>query len=597
MDESLIGIDIGSGYTKVVEIEQKVKPNLLNAFIFKTPFLPFQEETSLREIDIESFWKEISAYIPLSKVRKSKVGINIPPQAITTIPLLLPQMKRSELSEAAIVEAKRKMIPASGPGHLFEWLFLGEKVVFNIPRYEVLVVRTEKSYIQQLMNLFKNIHTSPIIITPSCSILPHLVTNEVWRNDGYVAFIDLGWNNLNISVCQARKMVFTRNVNIGFGEVVKDIAHRMDVSVELIEKIIADKGIPDVDFDLGDKVALAEQIMRRKYEASPKAEGSRQEEVNLLELRVSWQVHLDRILHEIRRSFTYYKEQAGGKRIEDLYFLGGGSQVKNLVKFLIKQMGGSWQVILPFKGMQVAQKEVFADEISSTPIFANATSLALTILTKVRKNEEIINFLPLELKRKEIVVIRRMVLSLIGISLGVILALIYINALIDLYSHRSSIRQVDSELSRLKNINDRLRHLSQEDKRIEQRGLAIEAIIKQRQDFYLLLKELARVIPQQVLIIKINISKGGGGVQPSQTEARSTEFKLSIDAKVFVDYEEASEIIENFRHSLESMSFFKDVEITPLKLEKISLEESAKSGKLTKPQERAFVLTAIIVNR
>lgn len=616
MAEISVGIDIGSSYTKVVEIEQKTKPCLLNAFMFKSPFLASAQESLPKQIDADSFWKQISAYIPLSQLKKSRVGINMPAHSIATLLLFLPRMKSSEIAQAAIVEARRKMIPASGPEHIFEWLFIGEMLVAKIPRYEVVAVRAEKSYVRALMDLFKGIDAVPSLISPPCSLLAHIIGGESTDKDADIALIDLGYSGFTISVYKTGKFVFTRNLSFGLADIAKDIAHKLAISEDIAEKLIQEQGIPGVDFDVKDKVAAAEEIMRQKYEASLKAQEANQKaQANPLELRIVWQAYLEKIIHELRRSLAYYKEQAAGGRIEHIYFLGGGSQVKNLFGLLSKHIGGSWHAPSPFKNMQLLKTQA-PQEPADAAAYANAVSLALAALVKDKKAVTI-NFLPADLKKKGGAGGRRLALLAAAACLAGAFVLINIHLLIDGYALQASLRQADLELNKIKITTAGLKGLSQSESALRQREEQVAAIVKQRRDFYPLLKELAQIVPREILITKIGIYKksstaagamntgfasmGAAEISsPQPADTGQQEYRFSLTARVFTDYEEACTMIENLKASLESMRHLANIEVTPLALEEISAEKTAKTDRtlrLTQPKERNFTLTAEVVEQ
>lgn len=616
MAEISVGIDIGSSYTKVVEIEQKTKPCLLNAFMFKSPFLAPAQESLPKQIDADFFWKQIFDYIPLSRLKKSRVGINMPAHSITTLLLFLPRMKGSEIGQAAIVEARRKMIPASTPEHIFEWLFIGEMIVAKILRYEVMAVRAEKFYVQTLMGLFKGIDAVPSLISPPCSLLAHIIGGESADKEADIALIDLGYSGLSISVYKTGKFAFTRNLSFGLADIAEDIAHKLAISEDMAEKVIREEGIPEVDFDVKDKVAAAEEIMRQKYEASQRAQEANQKaQVNPLELRIVWQAYLEKIIHELRRSLAYYKEQAAGGRIEHIYFLGGGSQVKNLFGLLSKHIGGSWHAPSPFKNMQLLKIQA-PQERENAPIYANAESLALAALVKGKKADTI-NFLPADLKKKGEAAGRRFALLAAAACLAGAFVLININLLLDGYALQVSLRQTDLELNKAGIAMAGQKGLSQSESAGRQREEQVAAIVKQRRDFYPLLKELAQIIPREILITKIDIyiksSAAAGAMDagfasmgaaesssPKPADTGQQEYRVSLTAQVFADYEEACATIENLKASLASLRHLANIEVTPPVLEQISAEKAAKTDRslrLTQPKERSFTLTAEVVKQ
>ena len=350
--------------------------------------------------------------------------------------------------------------------------------------------------------------------------------------------------------------------------------------------------------------------MRQKYEASPKAQTAGPGgEVNLLELRMAWQAHLERIIHELRRSLIYYKEQAEGRRVGQVYFLGGGCQIKNLVDYLIKQIGGSCQIISPFKNMQIL-KILPPEEPASAAVFSNAVSLGLAMLAK-GGGKDTLNFLPAEFKRKALDARRRLTILIATTCLLALSALMDINVLVNGYSLQAYLKQTALELNKTKNTGGRLKELDQLESGFRRRQVQIETVVKQRKDFYLLLKGFAQIIPREILISKIDIFKSEAaafgtttasaptGQQPSSTSSATqtaqAKYRISLAGQVFSDYEEADKIIEKFRASLASMPHLSNIKVTPLALEKISLEEAARTNqplRLTQPKERDFTLSA-----
>lgn len=568
---SSIGVDIGNRYTKVIELDYKPAVSLINEIIFRTPFLP-REQPGPNQLDTKAFWERITKHIPLERIKASKVAVNIPSSSVMALTMLIPRVARREINIVAQTEARRKMIPASGPHHVFESVFIGERLVAKVPRFEVLAVRSEKLHIQQMLDLFKEVDVVPKIIAfSSCAFFTIFPQEALSKKDVDAAFVDIGLTSINTAIFREGKLNFFRNTAFGLQDVMQDVAGHLSMTENEAEDVIKDKGVPEVNFDLKDKVAVAEEIMKQKYEASLKvSDTGEKEEINLLELRVLWQAHIERIVHELRRSLAYYKEQSEGRRVEYIYFLGGGCQIKNLIPLLTEQIGGQLKIILPFKNIQ--------------PIFTNAVSLAFSLAAKTR-GADLINFLPLELKRKEIIATRRLILQITKIALIFTLCLLLITVFIRNRSTRMDLKGVKLELKGVKRIANKLRDLSKEEATWKQVTSQVQELLKTRQNFYLPLNKLGLAIPEEVLITSISISKAGQDIQ---------QYKIEISAQVFADYENANRLISSFSANLEKTPYFRNINVTPIKLEKITVS-SGSSGqelRLTQPQVRRFTLTA-----
>ena len=598
---AVIAIDIGIENTKIAWLEQKNGLQLLDAFLFKSPYLSAAPRKDLSQIDPDTFWKEITARIPLSRVRKSQIGIGLPANLISTILVSLPKMGISELSGAAIIEAKRKMIPASTPEHLFEWSIVGESVSANVNKYAVVVIRAEKCFIRNILDIFKPIDAIPSLIIPSCCAVPALIPKDAWGKDEDMAFIDLGAGNLNISICRSGKLVFTRSLGYSLKDIAVDIGGQLGITKDEAENLIMEEGIPLVDFDPKNKAAITDEIMRRKYDTSREPSAASGHAVNPLELRMLWQAHIDRMVQEFRRSFIFYKEQSEGRRIERIYCLGGGSLVKNLSPVLSGLVGGQLQLIPPFSGLKTAKGNIY-DEASGSAAFLNsAVSIALGVYAKSGKIP-VVNFLPVELRRKEAASKRNLVLFAAGVCLVFVFTLVSANVLMRRGFLQSSISALEVQLSGFKNVKDSLDGLSRKKDKLNQQ-LTKFSEIKQNLDWNILLKKLSLSVPQDIVLTQTVITKGeilSEAARQGRPELKVEDkaLRIKINARIFADYEQAQEIIENFKAAMEKTGYFTKINIPPLNLEEIVVSETvvpSENSALTRPQAREFSLEAEVV--
>lgn len=612
-----IGIDIGNCYIKVVELECKPAPVLVNHIIFPTPYLS-QIQPGLRQIDAKIFWQEITKHIPLERIRVSHIATSLPSNAVSAITLLLPRLTKNELAIAAHTEARRKMIPASTAEHVFESSIIGIRIVAKIPRFEVLVVRSERSFIQQILELFQAINIAPELISCGGYTLFTLLPAETAdKKDVDSAFVDISHNSINTSILREGRLNFFRSTSFGVYDIIQDIAKQLGIPENTAAEAVKENGVPEVSLDLKDRVAVAEEIMRQKYEAGIKAEEAGiKQEVNLLELRMLWQTHIERIIHELRRSFAFYKEQSDGRRVEYIYFLGGGCQIKNLINLLTKHIGGQSEIVLPFKGMRTAvlKDNEWTQDASSSPIFSSAASLDLTTHLAKTKRVESINFLPLKLKRKREIALKHLILLIIKIALAGALTLLSILTLVNNRLIKAAIKKTEIQLSKIKDVSDTLKELNAHQNKIKQELAQIEELIPKRPNFFYPLNALSKALPGEILLTTVSIHKvvsGAEGLAPAPVETdmlldettngtaiAGENYRIEIKAELFGDYEKTASIIEVFRNNLQISSYFSNINIAPLKLEKILPQLSGALNQgitLTEAMTRTFSLSADII--
>lgn len=580
MANMIIGIDIGTNQTKVVAFEQAAKLHLIKAVAFPTPLETLRDGT--RRIRPEEFSKNLSDRIPLKILKSAKIATNLPASGVSALSIFLPLMSRKELMFVSVNEAKQKMIPATSSEHVFESLYLGEVTVANVPKAEALVIRTEKKHIENALSLFRSVESIPSLITPNSSVIGRVIPKEVWDKEENVIFIDIGANSITIAISRHTQLVFMRNVVFGYSEIVADITRQLGVTEAEAEKAIQEQGIPQVPFDLKDKVAIAEEIMRQKYEESLQSQEANKSAVNALELRMLWQPHLERIIQELRRSLIFYKEQAEGKRIEQIYFLGGVSQVNNFLATIIAQIGGKCQLALPFADPAITAGQDIEMARVNTPLFSNAASLALSIPDIKAKEPLFVNFLPLDLRKREETAKRQFIILISAVVLSSIVSLILLKTVVSNAVLKRNIKQIDFQLIRVKRSIDRLQDLKQKDSLLEQRRSEIAGLSGEKGSSLALLEKIRKAVAGEVVLRTLDLAKN----------------KLEIKAMVYADYEQADAIIKEFQSALEKIQSLKNIIVTPAVLEDIVPLFGAKEGdvRLTKVKPREFTINAEVGN-
>jgi Tfp pilus assembly PilM family ATPase/Tfp pilus assembly protein PilN len=580
----LVGIDIGARLVKVVEIEHKGGGfELVNAFMFETPL-----EKKTRTVQSRSFFDQLFAVLPASLFRKASLGVNIASPLVTMITVSLPRMPKKELDIAAVAEARRKMLPTPSPDSIFYNSFLREIMVGKIPRFEVLVAKTEKNYINEVVNLFSS-HPDilPSFINPTCYAIAGHYSRKSPVGAKETAFVDLGYESIDVSIAAEGKMRFYRNIKFGLKDIISHIALALGKESLDMEKVIRDKGVPEVELDLSDKVKVAEEIMRQKYEVAPG--GLASDDVNSLELRMLWAGEIERIVHEIRRTLIYYKEQTGGDRVDVLQFLGGGSAIKGLIPAISKDLGGTNTVISAFEGISGGSSESLSQARQFQMLYAGAVSLALGPLV-ARKARGGLDFLPEELKRR-----RQVIQQQIGVIVFVIIIasaafLVWLNFFIANRLVNMEISNTKREISHADNVVNQLQQLSSEKELIKKKSQKVIDIMDSRIDAVDLFRTVAQAIPAEVTLSTFSLEK-------TETERKNAGpvFRVRMQAFCVSDYQQAVNLAHDFKNSLEKTDTFTGVTLVMPELEKIKPVAGQEGDMiLTETVKRTFSLEALI---
>lgn len=612
-----IGVDIGSRFVKVVQLEHTTKVVVSNAFMFPVPLA----RKNPPQLNAQEFIKELTKHIPLGVLRNSSVAVNIPSSLVNALVVVLPKIKnRRELTIAVNAEAKRKMVPTPGPESVFEHSVVGEVIENKIPRYEVVVIKTERAYIHDTLELFSRMEgIHPKIITPiSCTVInTSLPDSEAFQKD--TAFVDLGYTSLAITITKKGQMCFFRNVKFGLKDVISRISSSLSLTLEEVEKIIKEKGVPEVDIDLADKVKVAEEIMRQKYEASLQ-EGV-EEEVNPLELRMLWAAEIERIIHEVRRTLIFYKDQSQGRRVEHLSFLGGGAQIKGLLPELVSQLGGGFHkdIISEQLGIHL-DRDISSYVRENHFLFSPALSLAMTVLN-LMKTKDRVNFLPLYLKKKETIVHRQVAAIVCGMCLVAALFLGWLKFEISTNVLRKTSNNLDFEMQRIRRVLEKIEQFEDEKRMIAEKYERAGEIISSRIDVVPALRVISDLIPSEVVLSSLTfqkrVNKGFIEVESRASRRRIEEvegieeveekessgqitpeeyFALNIEALCADDYENTLSRALWFKERIEKSGIFREVKVILPVLEKVNPAlKSEQRVVLTHVVNREFFINAELI--
>ncbi|MFH1768628.1 MAG: pilus assembly protein PilM [Candidatus Omnitrophota bacterium] len=590
----LIGIDIGTYLTKVVHLERDHKTFLVDALVFKTPYL--DSSNGQRMVDSGAFWERIKSRIPQSVLAGSLIGVSLVSDSITMLTLSLPKMPKKELEVSAVSEAKRKMIPASGPKSVFRYVVLGEKIVGTIPRYEIMVVRAEQDDINKIINIFNSFdQVSPFFITPTSCAIPNLFARETEIFRENVAFVSIGYESVDITVVKQGRLYLYRTINFGLKDFIYNFSAALGMDQEAMQYIVEREGVPDIDIKSKDRVQIAEEIMRQKYEASLNKE--LQDKYNRLELRVLWQTEIERIIQEIRRTFSYYKEQSQGNRIEHVFFFGGGALVARLVPILSGGIGGQCEVFDSLSKLDIITKKERVKEDVKNALFIPALSIALT-LPLVKKTDVVIDFLPHVLRDE-----RRKVSKQIGfvVFLGFLICFV-LAAWLDFYFNNieaeKSIAAMRYDIEQVQKISSPAGNILGKPKTAEAQLLKINQLLAERMSVDSFLEEVAGAVPDGVVLLNLSLGKDSGAalLSPDRSDRRVSQadeekYTIVIEASCLSDYEQALFLAKEFKQKVEASGTFSKVLLkTPeLEMTKPQIKEAG-TVSLTQVREREFSL-------
>lgn len=547
-----LGIDIGTAYTKLVGLDRRGMPVLVKSLPTPTAGPDVGEAPAF---DAAQLVRALEAASPQAP-QQARIATCLHSRFVNAILVSLPNMPQKELAAAAVYEARRTMIPAPGPQALFEYQVL-ENTVDGQPKLELLVIKTERQGLEERLNPLKEAGLMPAIITPSSLALLRALSPDERRLDS-LGMVHLGSRTLDVAAATRGKQRFFRSINLGCGEMSAALAAGGRMAEPEAERFLMTTGIPD---------------------ASDPA-------------RQAIQPYLDRLVTEIRRSLTFYRQESE-ERVETLFLSGGGVLIPNLVAYLKQHIGGDLRLCDPF--VELRRKEGVSLEVIAdhAPLYATAFGLAQIASDPPRKGDTV-NFLPAPAPWGARRLAKPAVWLRIGVGLLAALGAGWLLTEARAAALRSRLRAQQAAYATLQPALMQQQGLLARQQRLEARLGFLEGLSRSHPAIPAMLEDLARRLPEPVTLTELTISQLQAPA-PAGGAGQAGSWKLLFKGMVRAHYEEALGLLERLNRSLSQSPHFSEVVVEAPNVETLQPRSIGENQvELTASREFAFAVTAAV---
>lgn len=333
---SSIGLDIGSGYLKVVQFKDIKSGYELELF----DMLPLPPELivdgsiidSLRLID------SLKELIRKAKIKTKEATISLSGHSSVIIKRVsLPEMSEEELSESIKFEAEQ-YIPFDIEDVDLDFQILGPKE--EPGQMDVILVAVKKDVINEYLSVVKEAGLTPLIVDVNSFALENIYeVNYEIEPDKNIAIVNIGASTINMNILKGGISVFTRDSAVGSNLHTEALQREFNLTYETAERL--KKG------ELVENVAAEDAI-------------------SVMELPS------EEIIGEVSRSLEYFPES-----VNEVILSGGCALVKDFPKLLAEKIGAETKVMEPFKNIKIPKRfdVTYIEEIA--PMLSVAAGLAL----------------------------------------------------------------------------------------------------------------------------------------------------------------------------------------------------------------------------
>jgi type IV pilus assembly protein PilM len=341
--KSLVGLDIGSGGIKLLQLKETRKSFSLE----KLGVAPLDPELIVdgTVMDAGRVVEVLKALVEEQKLKVKEVAIAVSGHSVIVKKITVPLMTEDELEESIKWEAEQ-YIPFDINDVNIDSCILGPaEAVDGKEQMSVLLVAVKKDKLAEYTNLVQQAGLTPVVVDVDAFTIENMYEFNYGLDNGITALVNIGSGVMNINILKNGGFTFTRDISIGGNKYSETIQRELNISFEEAEKLKKGEEVEGANME-----ALAGVI----------------ESVN------------GEIAGEIQRTFDYFKNTSNQEQIDRIYLSGGGAKLKNLVPYLNEKLTLPVEIVNPFKNIEINPKLFSPDYIQEVgPMTAVAMGLAM----------------------------------------------------------------------------------------------------------------------------------------------------------------------------------------------------------------------------
>jgi len=300
---NLIGIDIGTGAIKIVEvIWEKGKPVLKNFGIKDLPPKIIEDGCI---IDTERLTELLSQLLANTPTTTKNAVVAVGGRVMFARELLFPTMTMAELGEAIKWDLE-KYIPYAPDTYYFDYSIVGKGKTDN--EVKVLLVASPMENVTNIMAVIKDVGLKLVAVDVEPLALYRIFT-EAERS----MVIDIGAFLSQVTVFQHGSPAVIRNIPIGGQNFSNVIMQTLEIPF-----------------------SEAEQLKQQHLFLLPEDQEDREEQYS--EVKHQMELLVGEFVRDIRRTAEYYQQENSDVVIDKILITGGGAKLGNLVNYLSTQV-------------------------------------------------------------------------------------------------------------------------------------------------------------------------------------------------------------------------------------------------------------------
>ncbi len=321
--KNLVGLDIGSGAIKLVQLERVGKGYQLQKFGVKALDSELIVDGTIMDAGrVVSIIKELAEEQDL---KTKDVAFSVSGHAVIVKKIQLAAMSEDELEESIKWEAEQYIpFDINDVNIDFHILDTPETEEIN-EQMDVLLAAVKREKLSEYSTIVSEAGLRPVVVDVDAFTLENMYSiNYEINPDEVVALVDIGASVMNISIIKGGVFAFMRDISIGGNRYSETIQREFNLNFEQAELVKKGEAPGGVSEEI-DEEAL----------------------INIVDLLN------EKISTEILRSFDYFRTTTANENIDRILVSGGGAKVHGLIAHLSEKLNLPVEMANPFKNIEV----------------------------------------------------------------------------------------------------------------------------------------------------------------------------------------------------------------------------------------------------
>ncbi len=309
--KNMLGLEIGSSGIKLVQSDI-IKGELIVKKVDLSA-LPDNIYVDGEITNLEVLAKTIKATLKKNKIRAKDCYCCVNSQQIITREVSVPNLNKENLQDMAKFEVEQ-YLPIEMDNYEVQSLIIKELEIDDKPVADMLVTAFPKRLIAQLQEVIAMCNLRPVVLDTQANAFGKFVERQKkingndYHRDSISAFIDLGYESINVHIFHKGKFRFSRILSYGAKDLDTNISKFLDIDLDEARR--RKMNIHNINYSVNELSEDAKLINVVKSTLS------------------SW-------FDEINKVFRYYGSRStGNNKVEYIYIYGGLSNIEGITDFI-----------------------------------------------------------------------------------------------------------------------------------------------------------------------------------------------------------------------------------------------------------------------